>query len=232
MIEGSKEAILVVGAGGLGCPALLGLVEGGARRIGIADPDVVEVSNLHRQLLHTPADEGRNKAEVAGERLRAACPGIVVEVFPDRVTADNAASILGGYGFVIDATDGPGSKFLLNDATAALGIPLAHGGVTGLEGQLLTILPGETACLRCLFPEEPREDEVPACREAGVLGPVAGLVGALQAEEALRYLRGEPLSFADRLLGVDARTLAFRLVPLRRSPSCPLAAPVESKENP
>jgi molybdopterin-synthase adenylyltransferase len=222
--EKSRGA-LVVGAGALGIPAALALLAAGARRLGIADGDAVDTSNLHRQLLYLPGDEGESKAEVAASRLRAIRPGIAVVARPERVTARNAASLAGEYDVLVDATDGTASKFLLNDVAVLLERPLVHGGVLGFGGQLLTILPRRTACLRCLFPEPPHEGEVPSCTEAGIFGPLAGWIGNLQGEEAGRILHQREPAFADRLFSLDLRTLRARHVPLRRSPLCPLCGP-------
>jgi adenylyltransferase/sulfurtransferase len=157
------------------------------------------------------------------ERLSAAgCP---VTVHEQRVSPGNVAELFSAYDIVIDATDSAASKFLLNDAAVLLDRPLVHAGVVGLEGQVLTVLPRRSACLRCLFPEVPQEGEVPSCREAGILGPVAGLLGLLQAEEALRVVRREAPRFVDRLLTVDARRGRFRTVELSRSPGCPVCGP-------
>jgi adenylyltransferase/sulfurtransferase len=214
---------VVVGVGGLGAAAALELAAGRIGRIGLVDCDRVEVSNLHRQILHGPDDVGRPKAEAAAAKLRRAYPWLDLEVKVERLTADNAAALLDGYDAVVDATDNATAKFALNDACVTAERVLIHAGVTALKGQLFTIVPGRSACLRCLFPQVPGEDEVASCREAGILGPLAGLVGALQARAALAALAGAPV--VDRLLTIDARSLTVREVALRRSPHCPLCGP-------
>jgi molybdopterin/thiamine biosynthesis adenylyltransferase len=151
-------------------------------------------------------------------------------VHAERLTAANAEGILGAYDFVIDATDDVPTKFLLNDACVGRGTALVHAGVVGLRGQLMTILPRKSACLRCLFPEPPAEDESASCQEAGILGPLAGLVGALEGREAVKYLSGAEDLAADRLITIDAKTFRMRDVPLRRSPRCPTCGPRAAME--
>jgi molybdopterin/thiamine biosynthesis adenylyltransferase len=201
--------VVVVGVGGLGAAAAIELVVNGIDRIGLVDGDRVELSNLHRQLLHGAADIGRPKAEVAARKLAAIRPSLQVDVHADRLAAGNADEILGAYDFVIDATDDVRTKFLLNDVCVRGRKPLVHAGVVGLRGQLMTILPRQSACLRCLFPEPPGEDESVSCQQAGVLGPLAGMVGALEGREAIKYLSGAGSLATDRLITIDARTLAI-----------------------
>jgi molybdopterin/thiamine biosynthesis adenylyltransferase len=210
---------LVVGLGGLGCPAALVLARAGVGLLGLADGDRVELSNLHRQLLHTVADVGRDKVESAAHDLGRLDPPPPLRLHPARLDAGNAAAILAEYDVTIDATDSAATKFLLNDAAVRARRPLVHAGVVGFRGQLMTILPGETACLRCVFPSAPVMEE-PSCREAGILGPIAGVVGAFQAEEALRCLSGAP-GAAGRLLTFDFRRLRFREIGVSRSLECP-----------
>lgn len=216
---------MIVGVGGLGTAAATELVFGGIDRIGLVDGDRVELSNLHRQLLHGVADIGRPKAEVAAQKLAAVRASVRVDVNVERLTAANGEELLRGYDFVIDATDDIPTKFLLNDACVHRGKPLVHAGVVGLRGQLMTILPRESACLRCLFPEPPAEDEIASCQQAGILGPLAGLIGALEGREAIKYLSGSSDLAADRLVTIDARTLRVRDVPLRRFPRCTICGP-------
>jgi molybdopterin-synthase adenylyltransferase len=221
----ARGAVVVVGVGGLGAAAAIELVVNGIDRIGLVDGDRVELSNLHRQLLHGTADIGRPKAEVAAQKLAAIRRSLRIDVHAERLSAANAEEILGAYDFVVDATDDIPTKFLLNDACIRGGTPLVHAGVVGLRGQLMTILPRESACLRCLFPEPPAEDESASCQQAGILGPLAGMVGALEGREAVKYLSGAGDLAADRLITIDARTLRMRDVPLRRSPHCPICGP-------
>jgi molybdopterin/thiamine biosynthesis adenylyltransferase len=215
--------VLVVGVGGLGAPAAAALAAAGVGTLGLVDPDTVEVSNLHRQPLYRTADIGRPKVEAAGERLRARHPGLRVEVRRERFAAQHA-HVLRGFDVVLDGTDTVAAKFEVNDAAVVAGVPLVHAGVLGFRAQVLTILPGRSACYRCIFEEAPPPGDVPSCQEAGVMGPVATLAGALQAAETLRLLTGAGPAFADRLLTIDLHAGAVRVVPVASNPRCPLCA--------
>jgi molybdopterin-synthase adenylyltransferase len=211
--------VLIVGIGGLGSPAALALARSGVGTIALVDPDVVDVSNLPRQLLYQDADVGRAKVDVAAERLRSVAPGT-------RVVATRAAfgpadaARLRDFDVVVDGTDSIAAKFMLSDAAVAAGVPLVHAGAVDFRAQLLTILPRASACYRCVFEEAPPPDDVPSCQEAGVVGPVVALAGSLQAAEALRIVTGVRPLFADRLLSVDLRTGAWRTVPVVRTVHC------------
>jgi molybdopterin/thiamine biosynthesis adenylyltransferase len=218
------HAIVVVGIGALGTAAAGELAAGGVAQLGLVDGDRVELSNLHRQLLHGPNDTGRPKAEVAAEKIGALYPGVRIAPRSERFCLQNADEILEAYDVVIDATDDAATKFALNDSCVERGVPLVHAGVVGFNGQLMTIVPGETACLRCLFPEAPDDDEVGSCSHAGVLGPLAAMIGVLEAREALALVAGNEVRSAGRLLTIDARSLRMREVPLRRSATCPVCA--------
>jgi molybdopterin-synthase adenylyltransferase len=215
----SRRRALVIGVGGLGCPAALALARAGVGTIGLVDPDVVEVSNLPRQTLYADADLGRPKVEVAAERLRAIAPAVRIVTTGARFDA-NDAHRLREFDVVLDGTDSIAAKFALSDAAVAAGVPLVHAGAIGFRAQLLTILPGATACYRCVFEEAPPPDDVPSCSEAGVLGPVVALAGSLQAADALRVARGEPPHFAGRLLSIELRTGTWRSIPVARSSHC------------
>lgn len=217
----TDASVLVVGVGALGCAAAETLAAAGIGRLGLVDPDRVERSNLHRQLLHRTVDLGRPKVESAREKLRSRHPSLAIDAAAVRLDADNAATLFASHGCVIDATDGIATKFLLNDLAVALGVPLVHGGILRFQGQLLTILPGVSACYRCLFSAPPEEGSIPSCQEAGVLGSLAGTIGVLQAAEALRVVTGVGDLLTDRLLTYDALAGRFRHVRLRRNPSCP-----------
>jgi adenylyltransferase/sulfurtransferase len=212
-----QGAVVVIGVGGLGCPAAVALAEGGVRRITLVDGDVVETSNLHRQPLYGAADVGRPKVEAAAERLRRAYPGLEVETWQRRISAEEAGPLLARHALAIDGTDSVAAKFFLSDAVAASGVPLVSGAVVQWEGRAMRIDPGG-ACLRCLYGEAPGEDEVPTCARAGVLGSLAGAVGGLQAALALgeRAPRG-----TSALHVLDGRALRFRTLTVRRSPGCP-----------
>jgi molybdopterin-synthase adenylyltransferase len=212
--------VLIVGVGGLGCAAAMTLARAGVGTIGLADPDVVEISNLHRQLLHALDDLGRTKVESAARKLAADPSRPILSGHPYAATRETIPALFSLADVVVDATDGTSTKYLLSDAAVLLGKPVCHAGVVGFGGQALTILPRQSACLRCAFPDR-GEVEGPSCREAGILGPVASVLGALQAHEAIRILTGEGPVLADRILAFDGRTLRFREIRLGRDPDCP-----------
>jgi molybdopterin/thiamine biosynthesis adenylyltransferase len=214
----ARARALVVGVGGLGAPAAATLARAGVGTLGLVDPDVVELSNLHRQPLYATADVGRAKVEVAAERLRALHPGVRIEVRRERLGPDAAG--VRGFDVVLDGTDTIAAKFAVNDAAVAAGVPLVHAGVLGFRAQLMTVLPGASACYRCVFEEAPPPGDVPSCQEAGVLGPVTALVAALQAAEAIGLLAGRGAAWVDRLLAIDLATGRHRLVPLPAGPRC------------
>jgi molybdopterin/thiamine biosynthesis adenylyltransferase len=204
--------VLIVGVGGLGAPAAAALAAAGVGTLGLVDPDTVDVSNLHRQPLYTDADIGRPKVEVAAARLHPARTVVWQERFrPAHLT---------GFDVVLDGTDTIGAKFEVNDACVAAGIPLVHAGVLGFRAQLLTVLPGRTACYRCLFEEPPPPGDVPSCQEAGVLGPVPALAGALQAAEAIRILTGAEPAFAGRVQTVDLFAGSWRTIAVAANRKC------------
>jgi len=214
--------VLIIGAGGLGSPAALYLAAAGVGTIGIADGDRVDLSNLQRQVIHFTGDVGNHKADSAREKIRLINPDIQVRVYREMVRADNAETILAGYDFVIDGTDNFAAKFLINDACVLLGIPYSHAGILRFNGQTMTVLPGKSACYRCVFSAPPPSGSVPTCAEAGVLGGMAGVMGTLQAVEALKYLLGIGDLLADRLLVYEALPMSFREVKLHRNPACPI----------
>jgi adenylyltransferase/sulfurtransferase len=215
----SRARALVVGVGGLGSPAALALVRAGIGTIGLVDPDVVDVSNLPRQLLYTDADVGRPKVDVAAERLRSIAPGVRVVAIRSRLTSSDVP-LLAAFDVVLDGSDSIAAKFALSDAAVAAAVPLVHAGAIDFRAQLLTILPGRSACYRCVFEDAPPDDDVPPCQGAGIVGPVVALAGSLQAADALRVLDGDPPLFADRLLSIDVRTGAWRRVPVARRVHC------------
>jgi molybdopterin/thiamine biosynthesis adenylyltransferase len=190
--------------------------------IGLIDPDVVELSNLQRQILHQTTDVGRPKVVSAREKLLRLNPTLEIFAYQERLQEENLPRFFRTYDFVIDATDGVATKFLINDGAVLLGTPFSYGGIVQFTGQTLTILPGQTTCLRCLFPEVPSVDDVPTCQEAGIIGSLAGSLGMVQAAEAVKYLDGASDLCTDRLLIYDALNLRWRAVGVRRSPHCPL----------
>ncbi len=219
-------SVLVVGVGGLGCPAALALALAGVGRIGLIDPDVVDVSNLQRQILHFTPDLHHPKVESAREKLSRLRPTGRLRTYPEQLTLNNMSAVFQDYDFVIDATDGTTTKFLINDAAVLLGKPFSYAGIVQFQGQTLTVLPGKSTCLRCLFPVAPSPDEIPSCQEAGVLGSVAGSLGLIQATEAVKYLNGSPELLTNRLLTYDAQLPRWREVRLNPNPRCPLCGPL------
>ncbi len=217
----SDKSALVVGAGGLGGPALLTLASAGVGRITFLDDDAVESSNLQRQPLFGEADVGQRKATAAAARLARRFPTLALEPLDRRFDAANAAELVARHDVLVDGSDNFATRFLANDAALAAGKPLVHGAVLRTTAQLLTVLPGKTGCLRCLFEGPPPEGAVPSCAEAGVLGPIAGLAGALLGTEAVRVLLGERGSYSGRLLVYEARTGRSRTVAVPRREGCP-----------
>jgi molybdopterin/thiamine biosynthesis adenylyltransferase len=211
---------LIVGVGGLGSPAAMALADAGVGTLGLVDPDTVELSNLHRQPLYLESDVGSPKVDAAATRLRVEHPALRVETWRTRFDLDTAP-LLDGFDVVLDGTDSVAAKFAVNDAAVARRVPLIHAGAIGTRAQLLTILPGETACYRCLFEEPPPADEVASCEEAGVLGPVVVLAGSLQAADAIRLLSGAAPLFAGRLLAFDTGAGSWRRIVVAPRPGCP-----------
>ncbi len=224
-VEGQERIrqgrVLVVGAGGLGAPVALSLAAAGVGAIGIVDGDVVDLSNLQRQIIHFTADVGRPKVLSARDKIVALNPNVRVETHELFLSADNAADIISRYDFVVDGTDNFPVKFLINDACVMAGKPFSHGGILRFEGQTFTHVPG-TACYRCLFPSPPPVGAVPTCSQAGVLGAIAGMLGTIQAAEALKWLTGVGQLLTDRLLTFNALTMHFRTIRTRRHDGCPL----------
>ena len=216
-----RGRVLIVGVGGLGAPAAMQLAAAGVGTLGLVDFDTVESSNLPRQLLYRTADVGLPKATVAAERLRS-FPGLSVRCFSRRLVAADAAEIFSQFDFVIDGTDRVATKYLVNDAAVLCGVPFSHAGIVGFHGQTMTVMPRQSACFRCLFPTPPPEDEVPTCQEAGVIGPLAGTIGVVQAIEALKYLSAVGRLLTDRLLIYDALGAEWRSVRLSPNRKCPL----------
>ena len=219
--------VLVIGMGGLGCPASLALAYAGVREFTIADPDVVELSNLHRQPWYRSSDVGSPKVEVAAERLRDAFPSARVTALPFRVDSERAASLFVEHDVIIDGTDDVESKFLLSQIAVRHRVPLVHGGVIRFEGQAMLIAP-EGPCLRCLF-EPPTRDETTSCARAGVLGTVAGVIGATQAVLGLAALNGEGNRYG-RLIVFDGWKLSERAIAVSRAPDCPICGRLAGDE--
>ena len=215
----TEATVLVIGAGALGAPVALYLAGAGVGRIGILDDDAVELSNLHRQLLHFTPDVGVAKAESAAAKLRYLNPDIVVEPYQVHADAENAAALVEGQNLVVDCSDSFATRYAVNAACCAARVPLVEAGVLGMSGLVMSIKPGRTACYRCAFPVEPHD--APRCADAGVLGPAAGVIGSLQALEALKLLTGVAPPITDGFLQVDLATAEFLRVRAGRRDECP-----------
>ncbi|MBP5502068.1 MAG: HesA/MoeB/ThiF family protein [Bacteroidales bacterium] len=224
-VEGQEKIknakVLVVGAGGLGSPVILYLAAAGIGTIGIIDGDVVDISNLQRQVIHTTADINRYKAESAKEKAERINPHVKVVIYKDFLRAENALDIIKDYDFVVDGTDNFPVKFLINDACVMAGKPFSHGGILRFDGQTFTHKPG-CACYRCIFNAPPPKDLVPTCSQAGVLGAIAGMLGTIQAAEVLKYFTGAGELLTDKLLTFNAKTMDFRKINVHRRDTCPI----------
>jgi molybdopterin/thiamine biosynthesis adenylyltransferase/rhodanese-related sulfurtransferase len=214
-------SVLIVGAGGLGSPAATYLAAAGVGRIGVADDDRVDASNLHRQPLHRTEDIGLAKADSARETLAEINPHVRVDAIKHRVSRENALDLVAAYDVVIDGTDNFPTRYLLNDACVLSGRPLVYGSVDRFEGQVSLFATERGPCYRCLFPSPPEPGTVQNCADAGVLGVLPGLVGTLQATEALKLILGLGETLAGRLLLVDALSMRFRTIGVDRDPECP-----------
>jgi molybdopterin/thiamine biosynthesis adenylyltransferase len=219
----SKGKVLIIGAGGLGSPVALYLAAAGVGTIGIIDGDVVDLSNLQRQIIHFTADVGKPKVVSAQEKIAQLNPDVKVLTYQTLFTSENAFEIIKDYDFVIDGTDNFPVKFLINDACVMAGKPYSHGGILRFEGQTFTYVPG-SACYRCLFHSPPPPDVVPTCSQAGVLGAIAGMLGTIQAAEALKYLTGVGDLLTNRLLTFNAKTMFFRTIQTQHNNKCPVCS--------
>lgn len=218
----SQAKVFVVGAGGLGSPVVLYLAAAGIGTIGLIDSDVVDMSNLQRQVLHHTPDVGRSKVLSAKEKIHAINPDVKVETHEARFTAENALDLITPYDIVIDGVDNFSAKFLINDACYFADKPLVHGGILRFEGRVFSIIPKQSACYRCIFKEPPPAGLVPSCQEAGIIGVVAGIIGTIQATEALKLILGIGQPLTDRILDFDAQKTAFREIKTKQNPKCPL----------
>jgi molybdopterin/thiamine biosynthesis adenylyltransferase/rhodanese-related sulfurtransferase len=215
-----RSSVLLVGAGGLGAPAAVYLAAAGVGRLGLVDDDVVDVSNLQRQVIFGSGDAGRPKTEAARERLIALNPAVEVVTHETRFRADNAMDLLRDYDVVVDGTDNFAAKYTINDACVLSGKPDVYGSVLRFEGQAAVFgIPGGP-CYRCLYPEPPPPGSVPSCADAGVLGVLPGIVGSIQAAEAIKLILARGESLAGRLLLLDALSMTFRIVEVPRNPDC------------
>ncbi len=220
----ARSSALIVGVGGLGCPAALALAAAGVGRIGLADHDVVTLDNLARQILHRTEDIGRLKVDSGADSIFRLSAEVAVDMIPQKLTRRNAARIIAPYDVVIDGSDNLAAKLALNDACVAAGKPWVMGGILRFFGQMMTILPGRSACLRCLVGEEGEDARGLDCGDAGVFGAVAGFVGMAQAADALRVLRGLAPAWSNRLMTADLRKNAVGSVRVAQDPDCPACA--------
>jgi sulfur-carrier protein adenylyltransferase/sulfurtransferase len=218
-----ETSILLIGAGGLGSPAALYLAAAGVGRLGIVDDDVVDESNLQRQVLHSTARLGDRKARSAKRTIEELNPDVRVATFEQRLTSDNVDGILEqGWDVIVDGADNFPTRYLLNDASVWHGVPVVHGSIFRFEGQATVFKPHEGPCYRCLFPQPPPPELAPSCAEGGVLGVLPGVIGSLQANEALKLALGIGDPLIGRLLLFDALSASFTEVSIRRDPSCPV----------
>ncbi len=218
----AQARVLVVGAGGLGSPAILYLAAAGIGTIGIIDNDTVDLTNLQRQVIHHTEDLGRSKVLSAQDKVKALNPDVTVIPLEKRLDANNAIDIIKDYDIVVDGADNFPTKFLINDACYFAERPLVHGAILRFEGRVFTILPRKTACYRCIFKAPPPAGVVPSCQEAGVIGVLAGVIGTIQATEVLKLVIGIGTPITNRLLDYDAKTSRFRQIKASKRPECPL----------
>lgn len=216
--------VLIIGAGGLGSPCALYLASAGVGKIGIVDSDAVELNNLQRQILHSTSNVGKAKVDSAKERLNSINPDIEVIPYKLRLTSENILDIIKDYDIIVDGSDNFPTRYLVNDACVLSKKPLSHGGIFRFDGQAITIVPGESACYRCLFPEPPPPGLVPSCQEAGILGAVAGAIGVIQANEILKYILGIGELLTGKLLVFNALDSSFRQVKVPRDPKCAICS--------
>ena len=212
---------LIIGVGGLGSPAALYLASCGVGEIGLLDSDDLELSNLHRQVLYSTGDIGKPKVSLAEKRLKEINPDVDIKASKARVTGDNAKALMKDYDVILDCTDNFETKYLINDACVSLNKALAHGGVYAFDGQVTFILPGRGPCYRCIFPELPGPGAFRDCQQAGILGSVPAVIGALQANEALKYLLGIGKNLVGRLLRYDALTGEIKISEYKKNEKCP-----------
>lgn len=216
----NNAKVLVVGAGGLGCPAIVYLAAAGIGKIGVADMDVVDLSNLQRQILHTTQDIGKKKVESVKEKINALNPDVKLITYTEKLTSRNAREIIKDFDIVIDGSDNFPARYLINDACVFERKVLIFGAVFRFEGQVTTIIPNETPCYRCIFPNPPPQGMVPSCQEAGVLGVVPGIIGIIQATEAIKFILNIGNLLKGRLLLYDALSMEFNEVKIKKDRKC------------
>ena len=218
-----RGKVLLIGAGGLGSSAALYLSAAGVGTIGIADGDTLDISNLQRQIIHGTGDIGREKTESAKEKIHAINPEVTVRTYSMPVTEENICELILAYDFVIDATDNFPSKFLINDACVLGEKPFSHGGILGFGGQTMTYVPGKGPCYRCIFKNPPPKESVVTCKEVGIIGAMCGVIGSLQAMEAIKYFTGAGELLTGKLLSFNALKMEFHTAKFpKRDDSCPV----------
>jgi len=220
-----QSSVLCIGAGGLGSPAAMYLAAAGIGRLGIVDFDVVDYSNLQRQLLHTTNDVGRTKLESAREKVVALNPHVQVDTYEEALSSENAMRLFKGYDVILDGTDNFPTRYLVNDACVLSGIPNAYGSIFRFEGQASVFATKEGPCYRCLYPEPPPPGLVPSCAEGGVLGVLPGIIGVIQATESIKLVTGIGEPLIGRFLIYDALKMKFRELKLKKDPECPVCGP-------
>ncbi|MBI3873185.1 MAG: molybdopterin-synthase adenylyltransferase MoeB, partial [candidate division Zixibacteria bacterium] len=218
----ARARVAIVGMGGLGCPAALYLAAAGVGTLGLIDDDAVELSNIQRQILYGEPDAGRGKVAVAAERLQPLHAGLRLNLHPTRLVAANAMELLAGYDIVIDGNDNFPTRYAVNDACVLLNKPNVYGSVLQFEGRASLFVPGQGPCYRCLYAEPPPLGLVPNCAEAGVLGVLPGVIGSIQAAEAIKWICGIGETLVGRLLVVDMLAMAFEQFTIGRNPDCAL----------
>lgn len=216
--------VLCIGAGGLGCPTALYLAAAGVGTLGIVDNDKADLSNLHRQILHSEDSVGTAKVDSAKARLSSINSDITIKTYETRLDSSNVMEIFAGYDLVVDGTDNFPTRYLINDACVMLGIPNVHGSIFHFDGQVAVFGSDGGPCYRCLYPEPPPPELAPSCAEAGVMGAICGVIGSLQALETLKLLIGAGENLSGRVLSVDALTMTFRQLKTRRDPNCPVCS--------
>ncbi len=224
-VKGQKKLmnakVLIIGAGGLGAPAALYLAAAGVGTIGIVDADTVDLSNLQRQVIHATKDLGKLKVQSAKESMEDINPDVKVVTYHEFVTSENVMDLIKDYDFILDGTDNFPAKFLINDACVMAKKPYSHAGIIRFKGQLMTVIPGEGPCYRCAFKNPPPKDAVPTCKQAGVIGAMAGVIGCLQALEAIKYITGAGDLLVGSLLTFDALKMDFHKIKLpKRNCNC------------
>lgn len=220
-VKGQKKLlnakVLIIGAGGLGAPVAMYLAAAGVGTIGIVDADEVDLSNLQRQIIHATEDIGKPKVKSAKETMNKMNPDVTVNTYHEFVTSENILDLIKDYDFVIDGTDNFPAKFLINDACVMAKKPFSHAGIIRFKGQLMTYVPGEGPCYRCVFKNPPPKDAVPTCKQAGVVGAMGGVIGSLQAMEAIKYITGVGDLLTGSLLTFDAIKMNFHKVKLPKA---------------